>query len=753
MVLGVALVAAWLPSLVRSRVSEVARERFGLAVTVTHVSIGLGGVSLAGLHFTSPMGLGVRASVAQMRARAGLLSALVRGSVAIERAELEGVAISIDRTSPAALDLMRRLQRGAPSTERQGSAGEREVKISGLAFALGEGPRDVVRCRGANVQWRAGRLTGRVASLKLAHGHAIAELRGLEVVVARSPQWRLEKLAAEGAEVVLDEVASEGASRTLVPASDGAPRSLATWSERLGAGATLLVRSAQLTRQAATGRTTILQNVRAELRAESAQQMHVSVHGAADGGGRMDVEMRVWPGDLRADGKVTLRALPLTLLSPLLPQVPWYEPERSSIDAELEVRAESPARVALSGRAVLERGAIFSPRIAPTPVHVGKLSLEGKGAWLPAQRRLEVSDGRLGLGEASVAVTGALELTPEHYALEVDAQLPSTKCTLAVHAIPEDLLADLARAEWTGALAARLQLKVDSRALKKTVLEVDVRDNCEFLSLPTMADLRRFYGPFTHSVLEPDDTLFEFETGPGTDAWTPIEAISPYLIHAVLTHEDPGFFAHKGFSLLHIRNALVRNLEEGRYVVGASTITMQLVKNVFLRREKTLSRKLQEVLLTWWTERAMPKRDVLQLYLNVIEYGPGVYGIRHAAKHYFNRLPSDLSPAEAVFLSTILPSPKRYHSFFEKGAITPTWQTLMRRQMQRLQQRGAYSPEAVEYGLREIDAFKFVPEGTAAAPRVIPGEAALLPIDAPVPAPALGDEGGETFDDPPEDYE
>jgi hypothetical protein len=77
----------------------------------------------------------------------------------------------------------------------------------------------------------------------------------------------------------------------------------------------------------------------------------------------------------------------------------------------------------------------------------------------------------------------------------------------------------------------------------------------------------------------------------------------------------------------------------------------------------------------------------------------------------------------------------------------------MRRQMQRLQQRGAYSPEAVEYGLREIDAFKFVPEGTAAAPRVIPGEAALLPIDAPVPAPALGDEGGETFDDPPEDYE
>jgi membrane peptidoglycan carboxypeptidase len=255
-----------------------------------------------------------------------------------------------------------------------------------------------------------------------------------------------------------------------------------------------------------------------------------------------------------------------------------------------------------------------------------------------------------------------------------------------------------------------------------------------------MADLRRFSQPFVHYVEEPDGSTFEMETGPGTAAWTYIEDISPYFVHAVLAHEDAGFFKHRGFSMLHVRNALVRNLEAGRYVVGASTITMQLVKNVFLHREKTLARKIQEVLLTWWIERVMDKRDVIELYLNVIEYGPGVYGIRNAAKHYFNRLPSQLSPAEAVFLSTILPNPKRYHGFFEKRALSPQWIEIMKRMLARLRDRGSYDPEAAAYGLSELTDFKFVPEGTIVASRIIPGGAAPLPY-------MRGFDVDEVFDD------
>ena len=285
----------------------------------------------------------------------------------------------------------------------------------------------------------------------------------------------------------------------------------------------------------------------------------------------------------------------------------------------------------------------------------------------------------------------------------------------------------MALAEWKGKFAGHVRVKLDSRELDKTELVIAPEDHCDFVAVPAMADLRRFREPFMHSVVEPDGTVFEMETGPGTANWTSLEDINPFFVHAVLAHEDGGFFTHHGFSLRHIRDALVRNLKEGRYVVGASTITMQLVKNVFLHREKTLARKIQEVLLTWWIERVMEKRDIIELYLNVIEYGPSVYGIRNGARHYFNRLPSQLSPAESVYLATILPNPKRYHSFLDEGALVASWMSQMRQMLARLKERGSYSQEATDYGLHEIEDFHFHPEGTIVPPRQLPGGAATLP--------------------------
>jgi membrane peptidoglycan carboxypeptidase len=314
-----------------------------------------------------------------------------------------------------------------------------------------------------------------------------------------------------------------------------------------------------------------------------------------------------------------------------------------------------------------------------------------------------------------------------------------------VRSIPEDLLGDMALASWQGKFGGHVRLKLDSRALDDGELVLTTSDHCEFVTVPAMADLRRFRMPFIHSVVEPDGTLFEMETGPGSSAWTFLEDISPFLVHAVLAHEDAGFFSHHGFSPRHIRDALVRNLKEGRYVVGASTITMQLVKNVFLHREKTLARKIQEVLLTWWIERVMEKRDIIELYLNVIEYGPAVYGIRNAAKHYFNRLPSQLSPAEAIYLSTILPNPKRYHLAFERGSVGAGRIDEMRKMLARMRAREWYSPEAVDYGMKELESFHFVPEGTITPPRQIPGGTAPLPYMQD-----FAQHGGEDGDaDPP----
>src|SRR5690606_13862437 len=122
--------------------------------------------------------------------------------------------------------------------------------------------------------------------------------------------------------------------------------------------------------------------------------------------------------------------------------------------------------------------------------------------------------------------------------------------------------------------------------LDATKVDFDIDDACKFVGLPPLLDLGRFERPFLHTALEPDGTVSELETGPGTPAWTPIEMVSPFMVQAVVAHEDGRFFSHRGFAEPEIGVALARNLKARAFRFGASTITMQLVKNVFLHRDK-----------------------------------------------------------------------------------------------------------------------------------------------------------------------
>lgn len=150
--------------------------------------------------------------------------------------------------------------------------------------------------------------------------------------------------------------------------------------------------------------------------------------------------------------------------------------------------------------------------------------------------------------------------------------------------------------------------------------------------------------------------------------------ISHYLQYAVLTSEDPSFFYHRGFISDAIRESMIENIKAKRFVRGGSTISMQLVKNVFLSREKTISRKLQEMLIVWLIENQhlVSKERMFEIYLNVIEWGPGVYGIKDAAHFYFNKTPLQLNLAESIFLAGIIPRPKYFkYSFDAAGNLKP----------------------------------------------------------------------------------
>lgn len=142
--------------------------------------------------------------------------------------------------------------------------------------------------------------------------------------------------------------------------------------------------------------------------------------------------------------------------------------------------------------------------------------------------------------------------------------------------------------------------------------------------------------------------------------WVPLSFISPHLQRAVIMAEDASFYSHQGFDWEGIREATGRNLRSWRLGRGGSTITQQLAKNLYLSSDKTLSRKAREALIALALERHLGKKRILELYLNVAEWGQGVYGAEAAARHYFGKSALELSPEEGALLAAILPAPRSY---------------------------------------------------------------------------------------------
>jgi monofunctional glycosyltransferase len=142
--------------------------------------------------------------------------------------------------------------------------------------------------------------------------------------------------------------------------------------------------------------------------------------------------------------------------------------------------------------------------------------------------------------------------------------------------------------------------------------------------------------------------------------WVPLKRISPYLVKAVLIAEDDKFWMHKGFDVEAMQKAMERDLKEKKFHFGGSTVSQQLVKNLYLSPSKSPVRKVREALITWRMERSLGKKRILEIYLNVVEWGNGVFGAEAAALHYFGKNALALAPEEAATLAAVLPSPLKY---------------------------------------------------------------------------------------------
>ena len=158
--------------------------------------------------------------------------------------------------------------------------------------------------------------------------------------------------------------------------------------------------------------------------------------------------------------------------------------------------------------------------------------------------------------------------------------------------------------------------------------------------------------------------------GPRNRYWTPAAQIPPEMKWAVILAEDASFYKHEGIDVKAIKEAIKYDLEKKSFARGASTITQQVAKNLFLSREKTLTRKAKELYLAKRMEQDLTKGRIIELYLNVIELGPMVHGIGHGARYYFGKPPAALTPRECAFLAAMLPGPRvAYNPYKNLGKV------------------------------------------------------------------------------------
>ena len=238
--------------------------------------------------------------------------------------------------------------------------------------------------------------------------------------------------------------------------------------------------------------------------------------------------------------------------------------------------------------------------------------------------------------------------------------------------LPDGIFSTVKGLEVNGELSYHLKFEADWNNLKDLVFESDLQSRDFGIRKYGEVVYPYINAPFQYTFYDNGVPTRTFSVGQDNPNFRSLDQIPKVLQYAVMFSEDGNFFGHRGFLIDAFRSSLIRNIQAGRFVRGGSTISMQLVKNIYLSRNKTIARKLEEALITWLIERQhlASKNRMLEIYLNIIEWGPGIFGANEAAQFYFGKDVSQVTPNEAIFMASIIPRPKRfYYSFSDSGSL------------------------------------------------------------------------------------
>jgi hypothetical protein len=258
------------------------------------------------------------------------------------------------------------------------------------------------------------------------------------------------------------------------------------------------------------------------------------------------------------------------------------------------------------------------------------------------------------------------------YELKLKAEEQEAQALL--EAFPQGLFESLDGMQVSGQLKYNLDFYLDTSIPDSVKFSSNLTPNNFKILKWGKTDLQKINKDFIYTPYEYGKPMRDILIGPSNPNFTRLTDISFNFRNALLTSEDPSFFRHHGFVEESFRKSIAVNFKEKRFKRGGSTISMQLVKNVFLSRNKTISRKAEEVLIVWLIEnnRLISKERMLEVYFNIIEMGPNVYGIGEASRHYFGKHPSELSVGEGIFLANIVPRPKAaMYKFMSDGGLKP----------------------------------------------------------------------------------
>jgi hypothetical protein len=448
-----------------------------------------------------------------------------------------------------------------------------------------------------------------------------------------------------------------------------------------------------------------------------------------DGGSaKIAVERNVEPGRDRLE--LDADALPLDLLEPLaqlfgrrLADALGERDGRIVLDdaritGNLELlRGAGLTRAQFDG-VELSQITIDSELVAPDPLRLERVTLDGEltREHTPNGPR---NSGELVLGHAGVAlrIAGQLDRT----ALDVDLELPSAPCQAVLDALP-GASAVLAGTELRGELDATFGLHLDFAALavaRERYLGQDAEaldlatfeapgelrfslpylEQCEVVRLGPGIDVEGLAGPYRHRFVTGSGTEKRRVLALGDRDYVPIDAI-PRLALAFVILEDVRFWEHDGFDREQIERAFWYNVLEGRVSRGASTISQQAARSLWLGIDRSVARKLAEAMLAAELERGLDKQRILEIYLNVIELGPEVHGVAEAARYHFGKEASELSLVEALHLASLAPAPVAYARRFADGSIDREWRAHLREQVRRLRIRHLISANQAHEGSR-----------------------------------------------------